>query len=211
MKENKLINYIINEIEEDDNYHCSNLSEKELKTKTKDRSYYLELKDNNAINTIIYVDKHDYLLYMRPLWREWKKIQLEKRCLIPSKRNDKYKYCSNSCEQCHYFKSNKNVSLDDLKENTNYEVFDELSDSKELLLFNEAKKMLWDLIKTFSSNEQYQKIILYFKNNLSFSQIGKIYGVSHKAIEKTIKKVLIKVKNEIDDEEKSFLYHYLSK
>ena len=82
------------ELNEDEKYHCSDLSEVELKTKTDERSYYIELKDNNGkVLDTIYVDRHDYLLYKRPIWREWKKEQLEKRCLIPAKNSIGYKRC----------------------------------------------------------------------------------------------------------------------
>lgn len=62
------------ELNEDEKYHCSDLSEVELKTKTDERSYYIELKDNDGkVLDTIYVDRHDYLLHKRPIWREWNK------------------------------------------------------------------------------------------------------------------------------------------
>ena len=35
-------------LNEDEKYHCSDLSEVELKTQTDERSYYIELKDDHG-------------------------------------------------------------------------------------------------------------------------------------------------------------------
>ena len=88
---------------------------------------------------MIYVDRHDYLLYKRPIWREWKKEQLEKRCLIPVKNSDGYKRCMEDCEKCPFSESGNPASLDAMKAESNFEAVDDSSlDSKELSLFNEA-------------------------------------------------------------------------
>ena len=201
------------ELNEDEKYHCSDLSEVELKTKTDERSYYIELKDNNGkVLDTIYVDRHDYLLYKRPIWREWKKEQLEKRCLIPAKNSAGYKRCMEDCEKCPFFRSGKPASLDAMKAETKFEPADDSSlDPKELSLFNEANKLLWNVIKSVSTEEQFKKIKLYFKEGLTYQKIGDIYGVSHKAIEKAIKTALAKAKEEISEDDYYFLAKYLLK
>lgn len=200
-------------LSEDETYHSGNLSESELRTKTNERSYYIELKNEyTGVTDVIYVDRHDYLLYKRPIWREWKRRQLEKRCLIPAKNSIGYKHCMEDCENCPYSKSGKPVSLDAMKAETKFEPADDSSlDPKELSLFNEANKLLWNVIKSVSTEEQFKKIKLYFKEGLTYQKIGDIYGVSHKAIEKTIKTALAKAKEEISEDDYYFLAKYLLK
>lgn len=200
-------------LSEDETYHSGNLSESELRTKTNERSYYIELKNEyTGVTDVIYVDRHDYLLYKRPIWREWKRRQLEKRCLIPAKNSIGYKHCMEDCENCPYSKSGKPVSLDAMKAETKFEPADDSSlDPKELSLFNEANKLLWNVIKSVSTEEQFKKIKLYFKEGLTYQKIGDIYGVSHKAIEKAIKTALAKAKEEISEDDYYFLAKYLLK
>lgn len=96
-------------------FHCSNLTDVELQTKTDERCYYIDLKDESCNKTTtIYVDKHDYLLYKRPIWREWKRSQLEKRCLIPAKNSIGYKRCMSDCSKCEKSKNGEPISLDNL-------------------------------------------------------------------------------------------------
>ena len=200
-------------LSEDETYHSGNLSESELRTKTNERSYYIELKNEyTGVTDVIYVDRHDYLLYKRPIWREWKRRQLEKRCLIPAKNSIGYKHCMEDCENCPYSKSGKPVSLDAMKAETKFEPADDSSlDPKELSLFNEANKLLWNVIKSVSTEEQFKKIKLYFKEGLTYQKIGDIYGVSHKAIEKAIKTALAKAKEEISEDDYYFLTKYFLK
>ena len=81
----------------------------------------------------------------------------------------------------------------------------------QLSLFNEANKLLWNVIKSVSTEEQFKKIKLYFKEGLTYQKIGDIYGVSHKAIEKAIKTALAKAKEEISEDDYYFLAKYLLK
>ena len=196
---------------EDETYHSGNLSESELRTKTNERSYYIELKNEyTGATDVIYVDRHDYLLYKRPIWREWKKRQLEKRCLIPAKNSFGYKHCMEDCENCPYSKSGKPVSLDAMKEESNYEHPDDSAlTPDQLAFFKEAVELLWGLIEKVSTKEQFEKIRLRYKEELTYKEIGEIYGVSHKAIEKSIKGVLDKLQDIMTENERRFLYKYI--
>ena len=116
------------------------------------------------------------------------------------------------CEKCPFSKSGKPASLDAMKAETKFEPADDSSlDPKELSLFNEANKLLWNVIKSVSTEEQFKKIKLYFKEGLTYQKIGDIYGVSHKAIEKAIKTALAKAKEEISEDDYYFLAKYLLK
>ena len=200
------------QLDDDETYHSSGLSDIELSQKTDERSYYIELKDaDGRVLTTIYVDRHDYLLYKRPIWREWKKKQLERRCLIPAKDGKGYKRCMEDCGNCPFSKSGLSSSLDLMKENTNFEPVDKDPDPNELALINEANRMLWDIVRKLSTDEQFEKIRLYFVEGLNFKRIGEIYGVSHKAIEKAIKAVLAKAKDRISEEDYFFLAKYILK
>lgn len=179
-------------LDEDEKYHSSGLSDIELCVKTDERSYYIDLKDSDGkVLKTIFVDKHDYLLYMRPVWREWKRKELEKRCLIPAKNSAGYRHCMKDCSTCPHSRNGKPASLDLMKENTKFEPTDESPDPKELALFQEANTMLWDIIRRLSTPEQFEKIRLHFDEDLSYKRIGEIYGVSHKAIEKAILKAMV--------------------
>lgn len=200
------------QLDDDETYHSSGLSDIELSQKTDERSYYIEFKDaDGRVLTTIYVDRHDYLLYKRPIWREWKMNQLERRCLIPAKDGNGYKRCMEDCSNCSFSKSGLLSSLDLMKENTNFEPADKDPDPNELALINEANRMLWDIVRKLSTDGQFEKIKLYFVDGLTFKRIGEIYGVSHKAIEKAIKAVLTKAKNHISEEDYFFLAKYILK
>lgn len=196
---------------EDETYHSWNLSESELRTKTNERNYYIELKNEyTGVTDVIYVDRHDYLLYKRPIWREWKRRQLEKRCLIPAKNSIGYKHCMEDCENCPYSRSGKPVSLDVMKEDANYEHPDDAAlTPDQLAFFKEAVELLWGLIEKVSTKEQFEKIKLRYKEELTYREIGEIYGVSHKAIEKSIKGVLDKLQDVMTESERRFLYKYI--
>lgn len=197
----------------DEEYHSKNLSTTELMKKTAERSYYIDLVDNYSGKTIrIYVDRHDYLLYKRPIWSAWKKEQLEKRCLIPAKNSEGYKRCMGDCSTCSRIKHGGLFSLEAMKESYNFEPkADNFFNPCEQAFFSEAVDLLWSLIRQVSTEEQFNKIRLYYKDGLTLEQVAKIYGVSHKAIEKTIKNTLHKLSGIITEEQKSFLFQYLVK
>ncbi len=188
-------------------FHCSNLTDVELQTKTDERCYYIELKDEYCNKTTtIYVDKHDYLLYMRPIWREWKRSQLEKRCLIPAKNSIGYKRCMSDCSKCETPKNGEPISLDNLSKDDIKKLNTENNIYKEI-----ANELLWNKFKELTTLEQFEKIRLYFKENKTFAQIGEIYGVSHKAIEKTIKNIITKLKESLTKEDLDFIRENLKK
>ena len=188
-------------------FHCSNLTDVELQTKTDERCYYIELKDEYFNKTTtIYVDKHDYLLYKRPIWREWKKFQLEKRCLIRAKNGIDYKRCMDDCSKCEKSKNGEPLLLDNLTK----------EDMKKLktennIYRNIAEKLLWNKVKELTTLEQFEKIRLYFKENKTYAQIGEVFGVSHKAIEKTIKNIISKLKASLTKEDLDFIRANLKK
>lgn len=122
-----------NTLSNDEEFHSKDLSEAELSKKTAERNYYIEFKDNEG-NLIkkIYVDRHDYILYKRPIWAEWKREQLAKRCLIPNGKGG-YKHCMNDCSLCNKCKNRTLVSLDSLREDHNFEP---ITDNDGTILFS---------------------------------------------------------------------------
>jgi len=114
------------------------------------------------------------------------------------------------CENCPFSKSGKPASLDAMKENSNYEHPDDASlTPDQIAFFKEAVELLWGLIERVSTKEQFEKIKLRYKEELTYREIGEIYGVSHKAIEKSIKGVLDKLQDVMTENERRFLYKYI--
>ena len=210
-KEIELYGEELNSFSEDEKYHCYEMSDVELMNPSEERTYYINLKDNDGkFLKRIYVDRHDYILYMRPIWSQWQKDQREKRCLISNGKGG-YKHCTGKCSECDKSKNGKPTSLDSIYEKTKIEPTAEGSDPSELTLIEEANKLLWDLIRRVSTEEQYAKVRYYFKDHLSFQKVGDIYGVSHKAVEKTVKSIIKKVAMSATEDEKEFLFKYIFK
>lgn len=117
----------------------------------------------------------------------------------------------NDCSLCNKCKNGTLVSLDSLREDHNFEPTDIDDTPLEITLIEEAKELLWTLIRKVSTDEQYNKVRYRYKDGLSLQAVGDIYGVSHKAIEKTINNVLKKVGQNATDEERDYLIKYILK
>ena len=199
-------------LSEDEEYHCGNMSVKELMTKTEDRPYYilLQRKDEYVKEDLyIYVDRHDYLLYKRPEWREWRNNRNAERCTIIE--NGVVKRCMKDCSSCKYSRNGKPTSLDKIKEEKNYEPESDSRNGEELALFNSAINLLWDVIRSHATPKQYERIIKHYKDNISFKDIGSADGVSKQAVSNSVKEYLASLKDFFTEEEKLFLFKTLTK
>ena len=199
-------------LSEDEEYHCGNMSVKELMTMTEDRPYYilLQRKDEYVKEDLyIYVDRHDYLLYKRPEWREWRNNRNAERCTIIE--NGIVKRCMKDCSSCKYSRNGKPTSLDKIKEEKNYEPESDSRNGEELALFNSAINLLWDVIRSHATPKQYERIIKHYKDNISFKDIGSEDGVSKQAVSNSVKEYLASLKDFFTEEEKLFLFKTLTK
>ena len=199
-------------LSEDECFHSKDMTVKELMTKTEDRPYYilLQRKDEYVKEDLyIYVDRHDYLLYKRPEWREWRNARNEERCTIIE--NGVVKRCMKDCSSCKYSRNGKPTSLDKIKEEKNYEPEDNNLNGEELALFNSAINLLWDVIRSHATPKQYERIIKHYKDNISFKDIGIKDNVSKQAVSNSVKEYLASLKDFFTEEEKLFLFKTLTK
>ena len=191
-------------------FHFSNLSKRELQIETKERNYYIGIYDDFNNKIFIYVDKHDYLLYSEGIWSESKKEKLERKCLILTNNKRGYKRCNKDCKNCPLIKSGKPLSLDEMKDIYNFELSDDIkNEPKNIDQNDDMGSFIWSRVKKVATKDQFDKIYLYFKRDFTYQKIGDLYGVSHKAIEKTIKSTLEKVKNNFSNEDRNSLSEFL--
>ena len=83
-------------------YHCSGLDDITLMTKSPERPFFIRLENNITI----YVDRHDYNLYMRPIEAEANKKECHSRCIIAGKR------CMKDCSKCPFTRTGTPLSLE---------------------------------------------------------------------------------------------------
>ncbi len=191
---------------EDEPYHSQNMSVNELKTQTADRPYYILLqKKDEYINEdlYIYVDRHDYLLYKRPIWREWRNEYNANRCIII--KNGKRVRCMGDCKTCNQSKSGKAISLDKNCNNRKIEPLADEKNAEELAFEKAAINMLWDKIREHATPTQYIKILKHYKDDMTLEQIANEYGVSKQAISKSELEFFRSLAKYFSDEDKEFI------
>lgn len=120
--------------------------------------------------------KEQYLEYMRPLWREDKQAQRA------SKQEDKRKMLP--------------VSLDQLYENTEYEMSDE-ADLEESLI---KQEMLKELHAALDELEEMDRTIMkMFGDGATEKQIAEVVHLSQKGVNKRKKRVFVQLKTRLKD------------
>lgn len=199
-------------LSEDEEYHCGNMTVKELMTKTLDRPYYILVHKKDEYNKediYIYVDRHDYLLHKRPEWREWRNARNAERCTIIE--NGVVKRCMKDCSKCNHSRNGKPVSLDKIREEKNYEPESNSQNGEELALYNAAINLLWDMIRSHATPLEYERIVKHYKDDISFKEIGDNAGVSKQAISKSVNEFLRSLSQFFTEDQKQFLFKTLTK
>ena len=110
-----------------------------------------------------------YLEYMRPLWREQKRIQRH--------AND--------------------ISMDWLYEETEFEFADSTTDIENFLVKQEIRNVLRE--KLAALDEIDRQIMLLFANGMSESAIGQAVGLSQRGVGKRKKKLFEKLREQMKD------------
>ena len=110
-----------------------------------------------------------YLEYMRPLWREQKRIQRH--------AND--------------------ISMDWLYEETEFEFADSTTDIENFLVKQEIRNVLRE--KLAELDEIDRQIMLLFANGMSESAIGQAVGLSQRGVGKRKKKLFEKLREQMKD------------
>lgn len=131
--------------------------------------------------------KEQYYEYMRPLWREDKREQrLSKTvsCEVDDVSNK---------ERCKEWQK-RSVSLDELFNNTEYEVADTSDLEADVM-----KKMLIDeLYKVLDGLEEIDRTIMeMYGTNHSEAEIGRVIGMSQKGVNKRKHRILLKLKTRL--------------
>lgn len=146
-------------------YHCSDLDEITLCTPSLERPFFIHLENNITI----YVDQHDYNLYMRPIEVEKKKEERRSRCIIDGKR------CLKDCAKCPRTRSGTPLSLE-----AQYEKYElEYADKSQDIVENLAQKELHEALTRELSflPEKDQKILKLHALDMSTHKIAKVLNM----------------------------------
>ena len=161
--------------------------------KSVDRPFYIDLEYEGRI----YVDRETYLNYMRDEWREWKEESRKSRCQVPSEKGG-LKRCTDDCSKCPFFRNGRNISLDQLYDNYEYEVEDESSDIIQKLIKDEKAAMIRKAVEELSPiNKMITKKIIY--EDKSQDEIAEILGISQTAVSKRYSKSLDQLKEKLSE------------
>jgi RNA polymerase sigma factor (sigma-70 family) len=133
--------------------------------------------------------KEQYYEYMRPLWREDKREQRLSKT-VSCKVDD----VSNK-ERCKEWQK-RSVSLDELFNNTEYEVADTSDLEADVM-----KKMLIDeLHKVLDELEEIDRTIMdMYGTGHSEAEIGRVIGMSQKGVNKRKHRILLKIKTQMSN------------
>lgn len=121
--------------------------------------------------------EEQYYAYMRPLWREDKQNQRA------SKQEDESKM--------------KPVSLDQLYENTEYEVIDSETDVEATLM---KRLLIAELHKALDELEEIDRTIMeMYSQDCTETQIGQAVGMSQRGVGKRKQRILLKLRTRLKD------------
>lgn len=151
-------------------YHCSDLDEVTLRTPSPDRPFFIRLENNITI----YVDQHDYNLYVRPLEVEKKKAERRSRCIIAGKR------CIKDCSKCRWTRSGNLLSLEQEYKDHGREYADKAED----IVNNLAKKELQEALARELGllPEEDQKILKLHALDMSTHEIAKALDMPQRTV-----------------------------
>ncbi len=163
--------------EDSPSYHCSSLSEATLRTRSPDRPFFIRLNTT----TEIWVDKHDYNLYVRPMEAEAKKERLRTRCIIAGKR------CKGNCAECEFPRTGRAISMEEQFEK--YEL--EYADQSENIVEGLAKEELIDamLREVEALPKADQTLLMLLAAGHSTRAIARAVGKPHRTVYDRLRKL----------------------
>lgn len=182
-----------------------------LQTNSENRQYYIPMevtpetirdfgidpadvvwtKIGNKLKKVIMVPvlEEQYKAYMRPLWRENKREQrLSKTvsCKVDDVANK---------ERCKEWQK-RSVSLDELFNNTEYEV----ADTSDLEADVMKKILIDELHKVLDGLEEIDRTIMdMYGTGHSEAEIGRVIGMSQKGVNKRKHRILLKIKTQMSN------------
>lgn len=156
------------------------------------KQYYLPLGDEHIL-----VATETYYEYNRPLWREHKRKEREKRCSVSNGRGG-IKRCTGDCSKCDKQRTGAILSIDRFTDE-GFEVPDTFNMEEmvaDKLLFEQLVAALDDL-----EPGEWALINALFHNNRTERDYAAEIGISHQAVGKRKKKVVEKLRNLLGTDE----------
>ena len=127
----------------------------------------------------IEVEERIYRGYMRLVWQQNKQITRQLKCNVGGKR------CNGKCSECENEKDKALVSLDQLREEMNFDVKDSHPSIEDRIFDKFLKKTLRDELKELSPDDRTIIGCIYYEDvPYTQRQIAKVLHVSQQAINK---------------------------
>jgi hypothetical protein len=167
-------------------YHCSSLTEATLRTPSPDRPFFIRL--NSSVE--IYVDQHDYNLYVRPLESEARTERRRERCVIAGKR------CNEDCSQCPFPRTGRAISMEEQFEK--YEL--EYADQSESIVDSLAQEELIDamLREIGALPKEDQTLLRLLAAGHSTRSIARAVGKPHRTVWDRIHKLTESLREKLE-------------
>lgn len=167
-------------------YHCSSLDEATLQSPSPDRPFLIRL----TTETKIYVDQHDYNLFVRPIEAAERKERLRTRCIIAGKR------CQGDCSECPHPRTGAPMSIEEQFEKYELEYADQSEQIVERLAQEELVEALWREIGTLSEGER--RILLMYADGMSTHSIAKAIGKPQRTVYDNLQSLLKKLRAKLE-------------
>jgi len=173
--------------------NLSELTLEELRQKTEDRPYYLDLKYYG----LIYVDYEMFRVYRSFEEAEYKRSVRSGRCKITGE-NGHLKRCEDDCSQCSLIRSGKDISLDMLYEQYELEFCDNSNDLIDSIQETEKSNYISAAIKKLPDDEQMIIKGCYFDDK-KITEIAADLNINERTVRRKRDHALLFLKTELAD------------
>ncbi len=158
----------------------------------KDKRFYLKVQGKE-----VEVSEEVYRAYIRPIRAEQRRKRREWKCQVKGKKGNLVR-CKKDCRECQYALSGHNalgnkLSLDRMKDE-GVDIEDRQQDVEQNYIDEEEKRELYAAIATLTPQQKRLVKLIYFDGKTQ-EEVAALFGVSHQAISKAIKKIVEKLKN----------------
>lgn len=166
------------------------MMKKEREGKKENGKFYLRVG-----KTWVEVNSEVYYGYMELVWREEKNEERRSRCIIGGVR------CNGNCEECPYMRSGATLSLDQMKEEDDYEPADDRASVEETVLKHFLYAALHRELDALSVKDQILLHDIYFEDiPYTQRQIARKLGISQQAVSKRHLSLLAELRIRLEGE-----------